>query len=58
MSIGLARIGQVPCINLALQVVAPFQQCCVARRQIGDQTGEALPERIGSDAGAGQGFSH
>jgi hypothetical protein len=52
----LGRIGPVPCINLALQVVTPFQQCCVARRQIGDHTGEALPEHIGSDAGAWQGF--
>ncbi|MNQ39574.1 hypothetical protein D3C85_531990 [compost metagenome] len=51
-----AGVGAVPGVQFGLQAVAFGQQCAVLGRQVVYQRRKALPEAIGIQAGAGQGF--
>ena len=51
----LVAVADVPLVDLALQLVAPVEEGLVLRGEVGDEGGEAGPEVIGRDAGAGQG---
>ena len=51
-----AGVGAVPAVQLGLQAVALGQQGDVLGRQISHQRVKALPECLGTDAGAGQHF--
>jgi hypothetical protein len=46
----------VPAVQFVLQALALGEQCAVLRRQLMDERGKALPERIGCYARAGQRF--
>ncbi len=48
--IRLARIGAVPIVQLALQLIAAFQQIAVAAAEAGQQTLDAGPEACGAHA--------
>jgi hypothetical protein len=50
----LALVGQMPRIDLGLQVGPLVQKCGAMRRQVGQQMGISLPKCVGRDAGARQ----
>jgi hypothetical protein len=52
---GCVAAGEVPGVDLGLHPVARCQKVAVPGGKVGDQGGEALPEAVGFDAGAGQG---
>ena len=47
-------MGAVPVVELLLDVVTLGQQGAVLGAQVVDEAGQALPEGVGADAGAGQ----
>ena len=47
-------VGAVPVVELLLDVVTLGQQGAVLGAQVVDEAGQALPEGVGADAGAGQ----
>ena len=49
-----AGMGAVPVVELLLDVVALDQQGAVLGAQVVDEAGQALPEGVGADVGAGQ----
>lgn len=53
---GGGGVGLVPGVDLRLQRVAVGEEGAVAWGHVGDELGEAGPERVCGDAGAGQGL--
>ena len=53
---GLALVGHMPGVDLALQIIAHRQQRRRTRGKISENGGEAAPEDVGREARAGQRF--
>ena len=50
---GLAPVGNMPCVDLALQIVTHRQQRRRAGGEIGENGGKAAPEGVGLQTRAG-----